>query len=396
MNKTAIELPLTDADQQSLAVALSTGAASSAGARIAGLKMIYTVAANAHALGITADDICEAVSAGAEDWATVSLFEVLAFEVRFLTVYGALLIQAAGVIQVISWIENAASWLMGMVGSMATFFTSAAGGVASTVVSGALNAFQALFGSASNQTKKDAFGRGVRHDSNALCGTMNAFTMMAAAEAPALSALMSMLGYNSGTATPPTSAGSSTTPSQANTARGSGRGGAFRGAGSSRNQGSAAGGGGLSQQLGGLARSIFGGGGGGAGGGGSAPGGRPGQQNRQAQARRSGGGGGGGGARVSGTANFGGGETGTGAAAGQTGYTGYTGYAGYTPTFAGGSETGGTGGTGFTGYTGGTGGTGATGGTGYTGYTGYDRRRPRRRDAGIATRRQFVRHSRNP
>jgi len=185
-------MPLTDADQTAMATALMNPVGNSA-SKTAALKLIYQVAANAKTLGVSDSEICGALSDGFEGTGETALFEALSWELKILGSWGALVIQAAGILAIIHWLKNATSWFFNIISSLSQLFLGMSGGIVGTAIGGIGGAILSPLAGLAN-----LFGigkSGVKKDSNAI---VSGLLVMASAEAPVLSAVINTLGMTAG------------------------------------------------------------------------------------------------------------------------------------------------------------------------------------------------------
>lgn len=193
---TAYTQPLNGEDTAAIATALSNQSGGAA-ARTACLKMVFQIAANAPQLGVSEADIFEALSSGYDAKGASALCEALSWETRLLGPWGALFLQAAGIIQVIGWLKSSYSWFSAKISSLEQIFLGMMGGVSGSAIAGLggavlspLAAISSLFGVGQKHDRT-----GIRRDTNAV---VSGLMLMATSEAPLLAAIVSTLGVESG------------------------------------------------------------------------------------------------------------------------------------------------------------------------------------------------------
>lgn len=257
-------MAMTDQDAANLSLALQNPE-NGQGAKIAALKMISTIAQNQATFGFDLCDIFDALSEGLDGVGESELCCALAWETRILGSWGGLVIQAAGLIQLFTWLKELTSWFIGIITSIESFFVGMMGKVVGTAVSGIGGAISSplssflnlLSGSASGtQPAKTQDGRYIRRDASAV---MQGLMIMASSEAPAMTAVINMLGTNSGSTTGAGNAANAGTGTGTGTGSGTGSGtgaGTGTGGGTGSPQASNTGTGGNSQSPTGLAAST--------------------------------------------------------------------------------------------------------------------------------------------
>jgi hypothetical protein len=179
MNTNALLQPLTNSDVSSLVSALANPSGEDA-AKLAMLKMLVTASTNSKSLGLTSNDIFNALATGADGFADRSLYEALALETSLPAgSWGALLIQGAGIIQVIAWGKSAEAWLVANATTLETAFAQAiTGNLASSA-----KTFLSMFGVGTSAVAKDSTG----------AVALNSLTMMATSQAPGLAMVLNNL-----------------------------------------------------------------------------------------------------------------------------------------------------------------------------------------------------------
>jgi hypothetical protein len=175
LNTAQISAPLTDSDVSAAVTALNNPTTSNA-AKIAMLKMVFTAASQMDALDISSSDVFSALAAGAPRFSDRSLFEALALETNLTSSWGALVIQGAGVIQVITWAKSAPTWIAAQLSSLETVLTDTLTGN----LKGAASTFLSVFG----------IGKTVQKDTS---NVHQMFQIMATSNAPGFAACLNML-----------------------------------------------------------------------------------------------------------------------------------------------------------------------------------------------------------
>jgi hypothetical protein len=170
-----ITQPLTDADVSSVTQAFASSG--DGGAKLAAQKMIFSIAASASTMNLSSADVFAALAAGADNFADRSLYEALAMECSLPSgSWGALVIQGAGVMQMITWAKAAPAWIAAQLSTLETVLTNAVSGN----LKGAATSFMSMFG----------IGTPVSKDAAALT---NMFALMASSQAPALGTMITAL-----------------------------------------------------------------------------------------------------------------------------------------------------------------------------------------------------------
>jgi hypothetical protein len=196
--------PMTDADSSALAVALSNPSNTNA-AKVAALKAIATICAQQAQFGFEIHEVFDAMSEGFDGMGESALCEALSWETRILGSWGGIIVQAAGVIQIFSWIKEVTTWFFSTLASIESLFVgmmgklvgTAVGGLGGAITSPLASVLNLLGGSSSSTTTKANDSKFIRRDaSNVLQGLL----ILAASEAPTFTAVVNTLGMTSGTA----------------------------------------------------------------------------------------------------------------------------------------------------------------------------------------------------
>jgi hypothetical protein len=190
--------PITAADLSALSSTLDAPGAVAAQATMAYLKMLVQMVQAPPGVAPTANQIFNALAAGAINSADSALYEALALETKIGGAVTALVIQAAGVVQVFEWAVSATEWFVGKLSAIGTLLYD----VATLNVTDAIKQFLIILGISSSSPAKDS--------TNAI----NGLTMMLASQAPVLATAVAFLKNRSG-GTSVASSGSNSTSSSA-------------------------------------------------------------------------------------------------------------------------------------------------------------------------------------